>query len=303
MAAPRRVILFLCVGLAAASQSGNIVLLGDADPVAMTFWRLIIAAAFLAPLAGRDLKLIKNLGKKERFLLLLAGASLAAHFFCWIAAVQRTTVANATVFFSFNPVITAAAGFLLFKERVNMRLAVSIVLGMAGVAVIGGGDFSFNREHLAGDGYALLCSFLFSVYFLLGKKLRQTLPTAVYVTAVYGIAALTGLVCMGIQVLPLVDYTARTWLCFLLLALVPTVVGHTAVNNALRYIPAGKIATATLSEPLLAGMVAYFAWNQDVTAQTVAGYVLISLSVIVLVWSRGESRKARDEGEAPQSVP
>ena len=39
---------------------------------------------------------------------------------------------------------------------------------------------------------------------------------------------------------------------------------------------------ATLSEPLLAGLVAYFAWDEPITLQTAAGYVLICASVAVL---------------------
>jgi drug/metabolite transporter (DMT)-like permease len=292
MAIPRRVIIFLCIGLAAASQSGNIIRIGDAHPVAMTTWRLAVASLLLALLAGRDLAQLGKLSKKERCLLGLAGLALSLHFFTWTAAVQLTTVANATVFFSFNPVITATASYFLFDERASKRLFLSIALGIAGVAAIGGGDLSFNREHLAGDGMAILCSLLFTVYFLVGKRLRQRLDTGVYVTSVYGTAAVVGFISLALLGLPAVDYTSRTWLCFILLALIPTMIGHTSVNNALRYIAAGKISAATLSEPLLAGLVAYFAWDEAVTMQTAVGYVLISLSVIVLVSEMGE-RKAR----------
>ena len=48
----------------------------------------------------------------------MAGAALATHFFAWIAAVQLSTVANAAVFFSVNPVIIALAGYFIFGERV-----------------------------------------------------------------------------------------------------------------------------------------------------------------------------------------
>ncbi|MHC4944738.1 MAG: DMT family transporter [Planctomycetota bacterium] len=290
MATPRRVIIFLCIGLAAASQSGNIIRIGDAHPVVMTTWRLAIASLLLAFLARRELTQLKRLDKRERFLLGLAGLALAFHFFTWTAAVQLTTVANATVFFSFNPVITATAGYFIFGERASKRLFLSIALGIAGVAAIGGGDLSFNREHLAGDGMALLCSVLFTVYFLVGKRLRQRLPTGAYVTSVYGTAAVVGFISLSILDLPAVDYSGRTWLCFILLALIPTMIGHTSVNNALKYIAAGKISTATLSEPLLAGLVAYFAWDEEVTVQTAVGYVLISLSVIVLVSRMGAKR-------------
>lgn len=296
-------ILFLCIGLLAASQSANIIRIGDAHPVALAAWRLLIATLLLAPLAGKDLRILTSLNKKDKLFLVLSGVALAAHFFAWISAVQLTTVANAAVFFSINPVITASAGLFFFKERISPRLLVSILVGLSGIVVMGGGDLSFNKEHLAGDGMAVLCSVLFTVYFLIGKRLRSKIPTTAYVTGIYGIAAITAFICLLVLGLPLYEYSGRNWLCFLLLAIVPTMIGHTSLNNALRYIPAGVISTATLTEPLLAGVVAYFAWSEAVTLQTAIGYVLISLSVIVLVsGSLGmKKRNAADAGAAERN--
>lgn len=282
MRAPVRVIIFLCVGLVAASQSGNIIRIGDASPVVMSAWRLLLATLFLLPIAGRDLAALVRLSARQRVLLVLTGAALACHLFAWIGAVQLTTVANASVFFSCNPVITALGAFIIFRERANARLAVSIALGVAGAAVIAAGDLYLSREHLAGDAAAFLSAVLFSTYFLIGKKLRALLPASAYVAAIYGVAACVAFAAAVFLRLPLVDYTPRTWLCFALLAIVPTLLGHTSFNVALRYLPVGTIAAATMTEPFLGGLVAYVAWHEPISLQTGAGYVLISLSVIVL---------------------
>ena len=297
MPVPRRVYVFLAVGLAAASQSGNIIRLGDAHPVAITAWRLLLATCVLAPIAGRALGSLRALGRLEVLLLLGAGAALALHFFAWIAAVQMTTVANASTFFAVNPVITATAGLLIFRERIGPRLATSIGLGLGGVALTGLGDLHARPEHLLGDAAALLCSVLFTVYFLLGKRLRRALSTEVYVTAVYAVAAAVSFAVLFAMDLPVAAYDRRTWLCFGLMALLPTVLGHTSRNNALGYLSAGWIATATLVEPLRAGVVAHFAWGESPTAAGVAGYGLICLSVVVLVLAapaaaRGPGRRA-----------
>jgi len=295
MSVPKKVWVFLAIGLIAASQSGNIIRIGDAHPAAIAAWRLLIAAVLLAPLAGRDLAALGRLTRKEIVLLLLAGLTLAAHFLAWIAAVQLTTVANAAVFFAINPVITATAGYLIFGERASRRLAISIGIGLLGVAALGWSDLSFSPEGLPGDGAALLCSVLFTVYFLLGKRLRRVLPTGAYVTSIYGVASAFSFAALIAFGEPLVTYDGRTWLCFALMALVPTVIGHTSFNNALRYVDAGRISAYTLSEPLLAGFVAYLAWGEQITLGVLVGYALISASVLVLV-SEGDPNKARSPG-------
>lgn len=284
MAVPKKVWVFLAIGLIAASQSGNIIRIGDAHPTAIATWRLLIATALLVPLAGSSLKSLLRLSTRELALLVLAGFTLAAHFLAWIAAVQLTSVANAAVFFAINPVITATAGYLIFKERASRRLAVSIAVGLVGVAALGWNDLSVSPQSLPGDGAALLCSTLFTAYFLLGKRLRRVLPTAAYVTGVYGVAAVFSFAALLVLDEPVVSYDARTWVCFALMALIPTLIGHTSFNNALRYIDAGRVSAYTLCEPFLAGLVAYFAWGEEITAALLVGYGLISISVLVLVF-------------------
>lgn len=284
----RQAFLFLALGLLAASQSGNIIRLGEAHPAAIAAWRLLLAVVVLAPLAGRRLTQLARLTRGEWALLLFTGAALSAHFLTWIAAVQLTTVANAAIFFSINPVLTALAAYFIFGERLGWILFLSIGLGLAGVAVIGIGDFTLAGGSPAGDALALLCAVLFTVYFLAGKRLRPKLDNRVYVTVVYGSAAVFSFACFPFFDLPLVRYSPMTWFCFVLMALVPTLIGHTSFNNALKYFDASRIAAATLVEPLLAGLVAFFAWGERITGPGAAGYLLICLSVLVLAF---EGRK------------
>ena len=288
-----KVYLFLAVGLLAASQSGNIIRLGDAHPVAIAAWRLLIAAALLLPLCRGRIRELKNLKKPDQILLLLAGIFLATHFFTWIAAVQMTTVANAAVFFSINPVLAALGGLIFFREKVSWRLWAAIGLGITGVLTIGLDDFSISQEHFTGDLWAVVCAVLFCGYFLIGKRLRRTMDTDVYAASVYAVAALVGFVCLLLLNLPVVDYDGQTWLCFALMALVPTMIGHTSYNYALKYIPVGWIAVATLTEPVFAGIVAFFAWGEGITWLVTLGYLLICLSVAVLMLPRRTARPSR----------
>lgn len=286
MQVPARVYAFLAVGTLAMSQSGNIIRIGTAHPVAIATWRLVIASGLLALLGRKHLGALARLNGRERVLLVLSGVMLAFHFFAWIAAVQTTTVANAAIFFSINPLFVATAALLIFGERSSWKLAVSVSLGLAGVVAIGLEDIDLSPEHLGGDAWAVICALLFCVYFTLGKRLRRVLPTYAYVTGIYAVAAVVGLVCMPIVGAPLFEYDGQTWLCFVLMALLPTMIGHTSFNNALRYVKSGWLSAVTLVEPVLAGLVAYFAWDEKIGCWAVIGYVLICLSVLVLIFDR-----------------
>jgi len=281
---PLPVVAFLAVGLVAASQSGNIIRLADAHPAVIVGWRLVFATALSGAVAGRRLGELGRLTWGERGLLVLAGLALTGHFLLWTAAIQHTTVANTMVFFNVNPVFTATAAYLIFGERAGWRLWVAIGLGLAGVVTIGLGDLAFEPEHLVGDALAVGCSLLFTAYFLLGKRLRPKLDNRAYTTALYAVAGAAALLLVPLAGKPFTGYDGVTWLAFLLLALVPTMLGHTSMNLALRYIPAGTISVLTLSEPFFAALVAYWAWDEGVSVQTAAGFALIAASVLAVVW-------------------
>jgi drug/metabolite transporter (DMT)-like permease len=278
-----RVYLILGLGLLAASQSGNIIRIGDASPAVIAFWRLFLAGLVVTLLAGPRLRALRRLTGRERLMLALAGAALAGHLIAWIAAVQRTTVANAALFFSVNPVLTATAAHFLFGERVGRFLGLAIGLGLSGVLVLGLSDLRLGGSQLTGDLLSLLCSALFTVYFLLGKRLRPVLDNRVYVSGVYLTAsavALGALLAMGE---PLLAHGSRNWVCFGLMALVPTLIGHSLLNHSLRYLDASFVSAATLSEPALAGLVAYLAWDETLGPATWVGYALIGGAVLLLV--------------------
>ncbi len=278
--------VFLLAGVLIISQSANIIRIGQASPVAISAWRLGIAAVLFALISGRQVGTIAKLSGRQLVLLVFSGVTLALHFFSWIYAVQQTTVANATVFFATNPIFVAVAAFVFYREAVGKKLMISILLGLGGVLIIGLDGLSLSTKHMAGNAWALVCAVLFSVYFMLGKRLRRWIATDVYVTSVYGVAAVVSFGCLVWLQEPVFLYNQRTWLCFVLMALLPTMVGHTAFNHALRYLKAGWISAVTLTEPLLAGMVAYWVWGEQVTYSLLVGYGLICLSVALLIFER-----------------
>lgn len=284
MRMPRSAVLLLTLGLVAASQSGNLVRIADAHPVVIAGWRLLLAALVMVPIAGfrvGDLRRVPASRVAEAF---LAGIALGAHLVAWIAAVQRTTVANAATFFCINPLLTALAARVFLGERVNSRLGVSIALGLMGVLTMGIHDLRLSPEHLEGDLLAILCSALFTVYLLAGRRVRAVVDNRVYVLVLYGVAGIGTLTMAAVGGLPWLDRTPRNWVAYGLLALVPTLLGHTFLNHSLRWLSAARLSVLTLTEPALAGVVAWLAWGEAVPLSTVGGYGLIALSVVVLMW-------------------
>jgi drug/metabolite transporter (DMT)-like permease len=161
--------------------------------------------------------------------------------------------------------------------------------------IAGSQSVTQHHPHLRGDGLDVVSVALFAGYTLLGRRLRPHLPNATYAATVYAVA---GVVCLLVLValgLPVVRYSNRDWLCFILMALIPTGIGHTALNHALRYLSAARLSVLNLTEPALAGLVAYEVWGEPITAAMLVGFALIALAVVTLAsesWTQ-KSRAAR----------
>lgn len=283
MKMPRGAMVLLALGLVAASQSGNLVRIADAHPIVIAGWRLVLAAAVMLPIAIPRAGQLRVLPGRLLWEAVLAGLALGAHLVAWIAAVQKTTVVNAATFFCINPLLTALAGWAFLGERVNARLGVSIFLGLVGVLTMGIHDLHLSPSHLEGDLLSLLCSALFTLYLLAGRRVRAVMDNRLYVLVLYGVAGLATLSLAAIRGLPWLDPSPRNWVSYGLLALVPTLLGHTFLNHSLRWLSAARLSVLTLTEPAFAGIVAWLAWGEAIPWSTVAGYGLVALSVVVLL--------------------
>lgn len=83
----------------------------DAPPLSVAFYRNLIAALILLPIAlARHGDEFRTLGRRGWALALLSGSLLAVHFALWIPSLSYTTVAASTVLVTTTPVWVALIG-------------------------------------------------------------------------------------------------------------------------------------------------------------------------------------------------
>ena len=82
----------------------------------------------------------------------------------------------------------------------------------------------------------------------------------------------------GLRMLP---QRQETWLWLLLLALGPQIVGHSALNWALRYLSATYVTIAVLGEPIGATLLAWWLLGELPSYWAVGGGALIFVGIVV----------------------
>src|SRR5690349_19568411 len=90
--------------------------LADVGPVAAGFWRLALAAPFLALIAWRQQQGRRFPGGLMVLLVALGGLFFAADLAAWHAGILRTKLANATLFGNFASFLFAIYGFVLLRR-------------------------------------------------------------------------------------------------------------------------------------------------------------------------------------------
>lgn len=253
----------LALALLGISTAGPLVRLSAAHPVAIAAWRvgfsLIVIAAALALTGGW--RQWRRLDRPSLGLAVGAGVMLALHFWSWNASISLTTIAASAVLVNLHPVIVAVISTIWLHERPTRRQWLGIAVAMMGALVVGAADLGALRASasgmaLLGDGLALIGAFAAAIYYLIGRRIRQTLDLWPYVALVYFTCLVTLIVIAVAAQVPLHPQPRRELLIFGALALGPMLLGHTGMNWALRYLPAYVVTLTVLGEPVGATLLA-----------------------------------------------
>lgn len=275
---------WLLLALAVASTSCSAILIryaDDAQPLAISFWRCAAGAAALAPFVTRRFHGIDAVSMKRS---LVAGAFLAVHFATWITSVNLTTVASSVLLVSTSPVFVAAAGWLLFGERLKSVVWAGIGLTLAGTALIGGGGF--GGSSVVGNVLALIGGAMAAGYLVTGRIARRYLGIIEYAVVAYAAAAALLLVACMAAGAPLWGYRAPTWWAIAGIILGPQLLGHTLINFVLKDIDATSVAVMIMAEPVISTALAFALFSEVPSLLVYPGGALV-LTGIYLVSSAG----------------
>src|SRR5213594_4524772 len=179
--APMSPLLVLIVAVLATTYAGPIVRFAAAPALAIAFWRLCLVLPVTGALAWGE-------GRRERsaplsfVLMSCSGLLLAIHFWSWIASLRFTTVASSVVLVSLKPVFAWGIAALWLREHPGRAERWGIVLAVLGASLIGLGDARLSLGALSGDALALCGAVTGAGYYVIGRRVRQTVGIWRYAT-------------------------------------------------------------------------------------------------------------------------
>ncbi len=262
--------------------------LADVGPVAAGFWRITLAIPFLAALSlaagARPVRMPGGLW----LLIAVGGVAFAADLASWHLGIVRTTMANATLFGNSAILIYPLYGFLVARAWPSRGQGMALLLAAVGAGLLMGRSYQVDPRNLAGDLLCIVAGILYTVYFIMMAKVRETmrpLPALTLASCATALPLLVFAVLLGERVWP------GHWSALLGLALVSQVFGQGCMIYALGRMSPLIVGIALLIQPIVAGAVGWIAYGERLQGADWIGVALVAVALVLV--RRAEVAPAR----------
>ncbi len=269
-------LLGLWFGVCAVSAAPILIKLTHAPALAIAAYRLGFAVVLLYPaFYARRFRAQMPYTASDFALSIFAGLLLALHFATWISSLSFTSVASSIVLVSTTPIFAALIAHFFTRDKVTPNLWLAVGITLIGSVIIAWEDL--HRAHTAflGDLLALAGAITGAGYLLVGRRARRSRDLLSYIFPLYIAAGtLLFLGCLVVKT-PLSGYPSSAWLYLFLLALVPTVLGHSSINWSLKYFHPAMVGIFLLAEPVISIILAYFILTESPSAAKLLGCTVV----------------------------
>jgi len=256
----------------------------EVDPIVLSAARAVVSTVIaFGYLITRRRQALRIRGRDIPFLVVFGVLGLAMVHFAYFKTISLTGVATAILLEYLAPVIVLVFSVTLLRERLTLALPAAVTLSVAGCALMVG---ALGPEGLTvpseGLFWGLASAVFFAGYSLMGKYAATRFRPWTLLAYGLGFAALFWLIVLGGPgpiVSLLSDYRAA--LAVLALAVVSTIIPFGAFLKALSMIEATQASVTSTIEPVVAGIVAWFVFGEQLTSLQLLGGVFVVMAVVL----------------------
>ncbi|MDH3688279.1 MAG: DMT family transporter [Gammaproteobacteria bacterium] len=248
---------------------------------------LFVLALLLVRYRTKTFKIITSTGGVG----IWAGVFVGSAMICNIVALTHTTVANAVLLMASGPIFAAVLGWILLRETVTKTTWIAIILALAGIAIMVGGDL--HTGGLLGDIVALIGVAFFGAYAIALRYGQHTdMTPAVLYAGIFGalvggsVSSLTG---VGLSA-PIGDIG----LCAML-GIFQLGIGSVLFALAAHSVPAVELTLYALGEPILAPIWTWIGVGEvPAVATLIGGTIMLSALLLHVLGLRQRTKYKTD---------
>ncbi len=251
------------------------------------FWMFSLALILWMKLRGQTFNLHSI--KATTFGGIALGADIAFFF----SAVKETSIVNATIIGSLQPILVGIIAARFFGEKIRAKDALWSLVALAGVIVVVTTSTGDDVSSLRGDLLAAAAMFSWSAYFIASKRSKGRVTPTEFTA---GTALWTAVIVTPLGFLFGQDMSwpsAENWLLLIAMAVGSGIVGHVLMNWSLVRIPLWIGSTFTLLIPVFSAIFAWIFLDEPLVARQIIAMAVVIGALMVIV--RNQSAAAKSE--------
>ena len=210
-------------------------------------------------------------------------------------AEQRVPSGIAAVILAIIPVFMALSEIVILRtQRLTLRLALALLIGMCGVAVLMSRSLNLGGAPIETKGAVALifAAFTWSIASALGRKLP--LPESKVMSS--GSQMLAGGIMLALASAAFDEFrgfhpstvSREAWLALLYLIIAGSIIGFTAYVWLLHHQSPTKVGTYAYVNPVVAVALGYFFGGEALGLRTIVGTLFVLVSVVVITTTRAK---------------
>ncbi len=263
--------------------------ISEVGPQPTNFWRFVFALPILGlwALMSRPRPSPGQVGW-----LLLAGVLFGIEVSLWGAAVELTTVTNATLLANLTPIFAALFGWLLLRERLSTPILAGIGAALTGAVILalaraqGAGAAHGGEAGLFGDALGFSAAIGYAGYLLIVRALGNKIGVgAVMFWATFS-AAIVSLTASLIWREPLMARSLSGWSMLVSLGVVVQVGGQGLIAFGVGRLPIAVSTVLLWMQPLVAAVLSWIMFSEELSPLALGGVALILAGIYVVQRSR-----------------
>ncbi|MGO1549996.1 MAG: DMT family transporter, partial [Nesterenkonia sp.] len=284
-----RTYAYIACAFVVVFYAGNILVgsaLNDLPPITVTFFRLVIAAVVLLPLAWRPAWEHRATFRRHAGPLLVLTLTGVTFFSTFIyGALQFTSATNVSVLEALIPVATAVLAAWLLRERLRLVQWVGVLISFAGalwVVLAGAGEGLGGWN--SGDLIMIGAILSWAVYSVAVRRYMHLLPefSTVFVMTALSVVVLTPVVGIEWAVVGVPDLGQWSyWPGLAYLGIFPSVIALLLYNRAVAVLGASQAAVFLNFLPVVTMIGAYAFLSETINAAQIIGAALVISGVLL----------------------
>jgi drug/metabolite transporter (DMT)-like permease len=251
---------------------------GSLDPLAIVFWRMLIAALILT--GWCIFKRYRfSISSRDFFRMCAVGVLSATSHFLVVLGISYSHAADASLLYVIEPVWGIVLASLVLKERFSPWMGLGLVLVIAGVIVLSLDAIVVGNAIIV---IGLICEGSFSVAI---KPVVDRYPAAMIMTVILWTCVLFLAVPTFVMTSRIVPATVGEWGEIFYLAIFCSVIGYLGWIVIMRHVPVNVMYFSIFIQPITGPFIAWMIIGENIGTGLIAGGILLVCGMLSAIIS------------------